>query len=161
VAEVVALAWKWFVRLACRGKDAKRFARAIATFAARAVRSGRRLCGQERARDVHSSVARRRHGFSVASLPAYPPAGSLVEEALRDDTHTAPDASAAFRIDFPAWLNTLPDRDRKVAEALMVGERTTDVAHHHGLSPARVSQLRRELMDRWHDFHGGHDAARA
>src|SRR5262249_5343065 len=52
VAEVVALSWSWYVRLAERGTDATRFPRALATFAARAVRAGRRLCGRERARDV-------------------------------------------------------------------------------------------------------------
>src|SRR5262249_59964454 len=50
VAEVVALAWKWYVRLVRRGQDPAAFASALATFAARAVRSGRRLCGREPAR---------------------------------------------------------------------------------------------------------------
>jgi len=66
IAETVALAWKWFVRLARRGKDARRFPSVLASFAARAVRSGRRLCGQERVRDVLSPVAQQRHGFSVS-----------------------------------------------------------------------------------------------
>jgi hypothetical protein len=43
VAETVALAWRWFVRMAARGKDATRFPAALATFVARAVQSGRRL----------------------------------------------------------------------------------------------------------------------
>src|SRR5262245_43684394 len=54
LAEMVALAWKWFLRLADKGKDAAAFPATIAAFAARAVRSGRRLCGQEKARDVLS-----------------------------------------------------------------------------------------------------------
>src|SRR5262249_50965823 len=55
-AETVALAWKWQVRLAERGKDATRFPAAFATLAARAVRCGRRLCGHERAKEVLSPV---------------------------------------------------------------------------------------------------------
>src|SRR4051794_24005508 len=70
IAEMVALCWKWFVRLARRGKAPERFPGALATFAARAVRSGRRACGQEPARDVLSAQAQRRHRFVVRSLPA-------------------------------------------------------------------------------------------
>jgi hypothetical protein len=40
------------------------------------------------------------------------------------------------------------DRTR-VLDDLMLGERTLDVAGKHGLSPGRVSQLRRELHDDW------------
>src|SRR5262245_23693192 len=43
VAETVALAWKWYCRLAARGKDATGFPTAFAIMAARAVKSGRRL----------------------------------------------------------------------------------------------------------------------
>src|SRR5262249_6602217 len=69
IQEVIALCWKWFVRLTERGKDVSAFVNAFACYAARAVRSGRRLCGQEKAKDVLSPVARRRHGFHVESLP--------------------------------------------------------------------------------------------
>jgi hypothetical protein len=44
VAEDVALAWKWHLGLAERGKDATQFPATLATFAARAVRAGRRVC---------------------------------------------------------------------------------------------------------------------
>jgi hypothetical protein len=41
----------------------------LATVAARAVRSGRRVCGQERAKDELSALAQQRHGFVVEKLP--------------------------------------------------------------------------------------------
>src|SRR4029450_4814681 len=69
VAEMVALCWLWFVRLTRRGKDPLTFGSALATFAARAVRSGRRLCGIDRARDVLSPRAQRDKGFAVTALP--------------------------------------------------------------------------------------------
>jgi hypothetical protein len=59
-----------------------------------------------------------------------------------------------FRLDFPAWLRTRTDRDRRLIEALISGERTMDVASKHGLSAARVSQLRREFMEDWTRFCG-------
>src|SRR5215469_11837317 len=65
IAEAVALAWKWHVRLAERGKDVRQFPAAFAALAARAVRSGRRACGQEKSKDVLSPVAQRKQGFRV------------------------------------------------------------------------------------------------
>src|SRR5262249_40435352 len=69
IAEMVALAWRWFVRLHRQGKDPREFPSALAIFAARQVRSGRRLCGQEKARDVLSPVAQQRGQVKVEALP--------------------------------------------------------------------------------------------
>ena len=49
-AETVALAWKWFVKLDARGKDATQFVSAFAMLAAKAVRSGHHLATRERKR---------------------------------------------------------------------------------------------------------------
>jgi hypothetical protein len=168
LAEVRALAWLWFLRLDRQGRDAGGFVSALATFAARAVHSGRRLCGHERARDVLSPRAQRRHGFAVEALPASTcasherrhgaPRGQqaqdALEERLRDNTQTPPPEQAAFRIDFPAWRRTRTDRDRRLLDDLLAGERTQDVGRRYGLSPARVSQLRRDFHDDWRRFHG-------
>src|SRR5262249_26078117 len=69
LAEMCGLAWKWFITLVRRGKDVLAFVSALANYAARAVNSGRRVCGHERAKDVLSPVARRLHGFAVEALP--------------------------------------------------------------------------------------------
>src|SRR5439155_13800377 len=90
VSEAVALAWKSFVRLAEQGKDASEFVSALATLVVRAVRSGRRLCGQERSRDVMSPAAQRRHGFRVEEL--LPPSATderLYREPLGQRLHDA------------------------------------------------------------------------
>ena len=153
LAEMRGLAWLWFVRLAGRGKDVTGFVSALAGYAARAAHSGRRVCGQERAKDVLSPVARRRHGFVVSALPEV---GTLSDnplcEALADNTQTPPDEQCAFRIDFPAWRATHAEGNRRVLDDLMLGERTLDVAGKHGLSPGRVSQLRREFLLDWRRY---------
>jgi hypothetical protein len=155
IAEMVALTWRWHLRLAERGKDAARFPTALATFAARAVRSGRNLAGMDRARDVLSPLARQRHDFAVARLPADSSlSGNAFDEALRDNTQTPPDEQCAFRIDFPAWRASRTERDRRVLDDLMLGGRTLEVAARHGLSPGRVSQLRREFLLDWRHFCG-------
>ena len=155
LAEMTGLCWKWHLRLAERGKDAARFPTALATFAARAVRSGRRACGQERGRDALSPSAQRRHGFLVSALPEVSTlSDNPLCEALADNTRTPPDEQCAFRLDFPAWRLTRAERDRRIIDELMAGERTLDVAGRHGLSPARVSQLRREFHTDWARFCG-------
>jgi hypothetical protein len=162
VAEVVALAWKWHLRLAERGKDATRFPSTLATYAARAVRAERRLCGRERARDVLSPSAQRRRHFAVERLPDFSTLSSNpLAEALVDNTQTPPPDQASFRIDFPSWLTTRSERDRRLVEVLMVGERTQDVGRSFGLSPARVSQLRRDFHDDWQRFCGLDEASTA
>jgi hypothetical protein len=155
IAETVALSWYWYVRLAERGKDAARFPSALATFAARAVRAGRRVCGQERSCDVLSPTAQRRHHFAVERLPDFSALNSNpLWEALHDNTQTPPPEQVAFRLDFPAWLRTRTERDRHLAEDLMTGERTSDVSTKFGLTRGRISQLRRDFHDDWQRFCG-------
>ncbi len=55
LAEMAALSWRWYVRLVRRGKDALKFVSKLAVYAARAISSGRRVCGRERARDAMSA----------------------------------------------------------------------------------------------------------
>jgi hypothetical protein len=73
---------------------------------------------------------------------------------LQDNRRTPVADAVAFRHDFPLWLSTLGDRNRRIAEDMMLGERTLDLAARHGISPARVSQLRREFRQGWGRFCG-------
>jgi hypothetical protein len=107
----------------------------------------------DRARDALSPQARQRHGFAVAKLPDYSTLdGSPLHEALHDTTKSPPDEQCAFRIDFPAWRATHTKRDRGIIDALLVGGRTSEVAGKYGLSPGRVSQLRREFLLDWRRY---------
>jgi hypothetical protein len=167
IQETLALAWKWFVRLVERGKDPLTFPAVFANYAARAVKCGRRVCGQEKGNDVLSSLARQRRGFHVEPLPLatrtpheqlHGPAygqrrQDAFEERLRDNTITPVPDQVQFRIDFPAWLATLADRERRIVREMATNERTLDISQHFELSPARISQLRREVHDRWQRFH--------
>jgi hypothetical protein len=153
VAEVVALAWKWFVRLAERGKDPTRFATMIASYAAKAVKCGRRVTGQESDRDVLSTLTQMRRCFTVSTLPEFSTlSGNPLEEALQDNMQSPVDEQAAFRLDFPAFLGTLGIRNKNIAQDMALGHRTRELADAYGLSPGRVSQLRREFHDAWEHF---------
>jgi DNA-binding NarL/FixJ family response regulator len=76
------------------------------------------------------------------------------EERLRDNTQTPVPDQAAFRIDWPAWLNSRTDRDRRILNAMATGERTQNLARKFKISPARISQLRRECHADWLRFCG-------
>jgi hypothetical protein len=155
VAETIALAWKWWRGLVARGKRPWLFVTALATFAARAARCGRRVCGHEKKNDTMSPTAQRLHGFNVRTLPVYSTlSGDPLAEALYDNRHTPVPEQVAFRFDFPAWLRTYDCRKRQIIEDMAMGTRTQDLAVRFGLSPGRVSQLRREFFVAWLLFTG-------
>jgi hypothetical protein len=128
----------------------------------------------ERAKDVCSRCAQKRHGFRVESLPTSTRTGhdqlyaaphgqqvlDAVEERLRDNAITPVPEQVAFRLDWPAWLATRTERDRRIVDRLALGEGTGEVAREFGVSPGRVSQLRREFHEDWERFGQGRpDAA--
>jgi hypothetical protein len=173
VQEMRAVGWKWLLQLHQRGKDPTNFVTAFVGFLARAVNSGRRVCGMEKSRDVLNPLAQKRHGFRVEHLPTFlrkshehlysSPLGQEIqdelEERLCDNTITPPPEQAAFRIDFPAWLKTLTPRERRIVRGMMRNERTLDLSKRFDVSPGRISQLRRELHDDWLRFLGDRDQA--
>ena len=168
VQEMTALAWQWFLRLHQRGKDPAEFLTGFTTLLARAVNSGRRLVGMAHSKDALNPATQRRHHFAVEVLPsslgvsherrtASPHGQELqdaYEERLRDNTVTPVVDQVQFRIDFPAWLATWPERDRRLIEALGLGERTLALVDQFGLTPGRVSQKRREYHGDWERFCG-------
>jgi hypothetical protein len=168
VQETLALAWRYFLGLVERGKDPLSFPTVLAGYTARHVRHGRRLCGQEKGRDVLSPLARQRHGFRVEPLPLSARTSheelhgavhgqqrqDAFEERLQDNTITPVPDQVQFRIDFPAWLETLTPRERRLVQEMATNERTLDLSKRYELSPARISQLRRELHDDWAGFCG-------
>jgi hypothetical protein len=155
VAEVIALVWKWYGRLLRRGKDPSAFVVTLAHFAARHVKAGRRLCGNESSKDVMSRVARRRRGFRLERLKEH---GRCDEpewqEALQDNLQTPVPDAAAFRIDFPEWLQRWSDRDRRLIEDMAVGERSTRLARKYAVSQGRIAQKRTQYRKDWQRYCG-------
>src|SRR5450755_3908127 len=91
IAETIALAWQWFVRIDERGKDAAEFVTTLATLAARAVRCGRRVTGMPNAKDVMNRQAQQRHDYVVERLPGQSTlSDNLLTEALADNMVTPP-----------------------------------------------------------------------
>ena len=75
-------------------------------------------------------------------------------EILVEDRHAGPADTARVRLDFAAWLKSLPYRVRRIAKVLANGETTTAAAEKFELSAGRVSQIRGELRQAWQRFQG-------
>jgi DNA-directed RNA polymerase specialized sigma24 family protein len=155
ISETVAVCWLWHRRLVAQGRDPSAFVATLTRLAALAVSSGRRLCGQQSARDALSPVCHRRQGFAVAPLPD--PGSdriSVFDDALRDNMQSPIPDQVQFRVDYPSWRATLDDRCRRLVDAMMEGRSTSELATRFGVTPGRVAQLRREFHDGYVAFCG-------
>ena len=152
VAETVAVACVMFARLVEGGKVG--YATPLAVYACRQVAVGRRLSSPMNVNDVTSTYCKRRKGVYVQRLDRYDVKDAEWREILVEDRSATPADIAAMRIDFAAWLETLSKRQRKIAETLAMGETTSHTARIFRISAGRVSQIRRQLFDRWQAFQG-------
>ncbi len=152
VADVLAYGFASYLRLTERGKDPTAFPAVFAQFVAKAVANGRGVVRRLSARDLLGRPRGER--VTVRRLDDPMPGGGWWRD-LALDRRVRVDEQAAFNVDFPAWLDTLPAAKRRVAGLLARGHATDEAARVTGLSAGRVSQLRRELADSWFHFHAG------
>ena len=106
-------------------------------------------------RDVSCPHAQKQLGVHLDRLDRYHYRRNRWRQILVEDRRAGPAETAASRIDFADWLRRLPDTLRGVAELLGAGETTGTTARQFKLSAGRVSQMRRELKNRWEEFHAG------
>jgi transposase-like protein len=171
VSEAVAAAFVSFVALKARGLQPEKFPSNLATFAVLRVKAERHVGSGSCNRDVYSSKAQNRFGFRVTSLSEDtavphgrdPAARSATHttgaftERLCDNTRTPVPDQVEFRLDFPAFLQTLSQREQNMAHRLESEEPAKEVARRFGISPARVTQLRRSWLRQWQSFQGDRD----
>jgi hypothetical protein len=156
VQNVLANTWEALVRLARRGKLDQAFPSVLAKFAEKRTRDNRIVGGHLSIEEVLSPYAQRLKGFSVDRLDRRDKDDDNQWcEAVVQDTRIAPVPEiVAFRVDFADWLKSLGRRDRKIAQFLSLGNRTSDAARKFKVSDGRISQLRKELAESWHRFVG-------
>jgi hypothetical protein len=126
----------------------------LARFGIAQYHDGRKVGCKLNVREVLSPYCQRKKNVTVERLDQYSEADERWMEAVVEDPQTPVFEQVQFRCDFPAWLGTLSRRDRRVAEILALGNRTSDVARKFNVSEGRVSQLRRELAESRHAFVG-------
>jgi hypothetical protein len=155
IQEAIASACVSYQLLAAQGKLHVARPGTLAMYAVNFVRNGRHIGGsQDAAKDAMSPAAQRRHHFKTASYDRFErEVGEWRQVAIEDRKTPIPDL-AAFRIDFATWLKTITRRDRRIILTLAGGERTSAAANRFGISPARVSQLRRKYEQLWRAFQG-------
>jgi hypothetical protein len=140
----LALAWKAYHALAEQGRgDEPGIIKSCLWYSIRQTRAGRKVDGESRAKDAYKYAKRGRVRFEHAEL------GQFVA-----DTTPVPDA-VSFRLDIPAFLATLGDRQRRLAEALMAGETTSAAARRFGVTPSAISQFRVSFKTRFEVYMAG------
>jgi hypothetical protein len=153
-AEVVANCYLAYVRLIERGLGHVIYATPLAQYAIKQIHAGRRVGTKLNVRDITSAYCQQRKGVRMNRLDHYDVDEGGWQEILVEDRRATPADVAATRLDFAAWLQTLRRKERRVAELLSTGESTKVAARRFRISPARISQLRRELRNCWLTFQG-------
>ncbi len=154
VQDVLANCLEAYARLVKRGRADLGFPSALCRYAVAQVHVGRRVGCKLRIREVLSSYAQHNKGFRVERLDHFDEQEGCWQEIVVEDKRATPADIAACRMDFSAWLQMLPRRERKIALALAGGETTNDASKKFGLSPGRISQLRQWLKESWEGFQG-------
>jgi hypothetical protein len=154
IQAALAHAWVGFKRLAERDRLQAAFATPLARYAVARVWAGRHVGTCLNVNDVTSNALRRRMCICIERLAESREHDASWREILVEDRRASPADVAATRIDFQAWLSGLPGHLRLMAEMLATGEGTTVAARRFGVTPGRVSQVRRELQRAWRRFQG-------
>lgn len=142
-----------YARLVRQGRAHIASPTSLARYAAAQYWAGCRVGTALNINDVCSVYCQRRKGVRVGPLARGNAQGEWREMLLEDRTASPADL-AASRIDFAAFMTSLSQRKRRIAELLATGESTNRVAKLLGLTAGRISQIRRELEAAWESFHG-------
>ena len=129
----------------------------LARYGLAQAKDGRKVGGHLNCKDVLSEHCQRRKHLTIERLDKFDAETDAWEEILVEDKHAGPADVAVSRLDFAAWLRTLPTRLRKIAKVLATGESTKAAARVFCVSPGRISQLRNELQAAWLRFQGNAD----
>jgi hypothetical protein len=137
-----------YARLHDQGRAEAATASTLAWYAALAVKRGRPAGGHMNGKEPLSRYAQVGNGIQIEQRY-----GNWLELLVEDKRASVPDQVAA-KMDVGAWFATLTQRMRQIAKDLALGCSTSEVAGKHGLSPGRISQLRRTLEESWSTFQG-------
>lgn len=149
IQNTTVLAWRYFLDAARQGKHGREDVfKGLIWWACKHTRQGRRGGGQGRVKPkCVLEYARRRKGNVVVQ-------GGVDLNHFIGPSASIPDA-VAFRVDVPAFLGTLPARDRQIAMSLAHGAGTTETARAFGVTPGAISQFRTRFRKKYDEFLGG------
>jgi hypothetical protein len=144
IANALALTWMFIYRLFKKGRsDEPGILRSCLWYAVKQTKEGRTPQGCPRAKDLFH--VRR---FGKARFEEFD-----AEQFVGRFTPVFDQVS--FRLDVPAFLDTLNSRQRNMALDLAGGMSTTEAATKYNLSPGRISQFRRLFKSLFDEFMAG------
>ena len=156
VAEAIAAGYVMCCSLVRRGRGEHVRTVGFTANAVRAAAGGRRVGSSQAACDVLSALGRRRHGRSIGSLEAGvdgdEDAAGWRHEALADGDAEEPGEIVRRNHDYPFMLSTSQVSEKAQMTFRFLAEthgsgRQADLAADLMVSPARITQLKRELAD--------------
>jgi hypothetical protein len=146
IAEGVVHCLLSFARLHEQGRAGVANAASLAWYASLAVKRGRPAANRMNSKEPLSRYAQVGNGIHVEHRP-----GNWLDLLVEDKRASVPDQVAA-KMDVGAWFATLSRRMKQIARDLACGFSTSEVAEKHGVTPGRISQLRRTLEESWFAF---------
>jgi hypothetical protein len=135
-----------YARLHEQGRAEDATASTLSWYAALAVRRGRPAGSKMNSKEPLSRYAQIGNGIQVEQRP-----GNWLDLLVEDKRASVPDQVAA-KMDVSDWFATLSRRMKQIARDLACGFSTSEVAEKHGVTPGRISQLRRTLEESWAAF---------
>jgi hypothetical protein len=135
-----------YSRLHGKGRGDNANASSLAWYAALAVKRGRPAAGHLNGKDPLSRYAQVGNKIRFERQN-----GEWIEKLVEDKRASVPDQVAA-KLDVSAWFTSLTQRTKQIAKDLALGCSTSEVAQKHGVTPGRISQLRRRLEESWEAF---------
>jgi hypothetical protein len=144
ISNTLALSWKYYLRLAALGKEEDdRAFNSMVHWATRHTRQGRMPQSRGKSKDALDYRNRGRARFDSA----------FTLDGFVDERTPIPDA-VAYRIDVPAFLATLSEKNQALAYELAQGMTTDEVAKRHGVTPGAISQFRTRFKTWFEKFQG-------
>lgn len=141
IANVVALAWKFFHSLYRKGRaDEPGILNSCLRYAIKQVHCGRKVEGKNRSKDILDYRRSRKVRIDGCDLDGFVGRSTPVVDAV------------SFRVDVPDFLATLDDRQQRMAVDLATGMTTGEAAEKYGLSAGRISQFRKEFKQLFDEF---------
>jgi hypothetical protein len=146
IAEGVVHCLLSYSRLHDQGRAEVASSSNLAWYATLAVKRGRPAGNRMNGKEPLSRYAQVGKRIQVEQLP-----GGWIDMLVEDTRASVPDQVAA-KLDVGAWFATLSRRMKRIARDLAYGFSTSEVAEKHGVTPGRISQLRRTLEESWAAF---------
>jgi hypothetical protein len=154
IAETVANVYVGMKALADRDALDLAYPSVLSRFAISQIKDGRRVGTPSNVREVLSEHAQKQKSFTVDRLDVFDTTAGEWQEILVEDRRAGPAGLVQTKLDFAAYLRSLPVRHRRIAKFLARGETTSAASRKFGVSAGRISQMRTELKQAW-DRHAG------